>query len=92
VLHDPSHVREYRPSEWVRMMQDAGFEVQTVEPYAKLRPLSAFTHGVDSENAAEIERIVTSLDEEQRCALNVTDIDGEVHLNQWFLTALGIKR
>jgi ubiquinone/menaquinone biosynthesis C-methylase UbiE len=92
VLHDASHVREYRPSEWVRVMQDAGFEVQTVEPYAKLRPLSAFTHGVESENVAEIERIVTSLDEEQRCALKVTDVDGEVHLNHWFLTALGIKR
>jgi len=92
VLHDPSHVREYRPSEWGRMMQDAGFEVQTVEPYAKLRPLSAFTNGVESENVAEIERIVTSLDDEQRRALNATDIDGEVHLDQWFLTALGIKR
>ena len=92
VLHDPSHVREYRPCEWERMMQDAGFEVQTVEPYAKLRPLSAFTNGVESENVAEIERIIASLDEEQRRALNVTNLNGEVHLNHWFMTALGIKR
>jgi len=92
VLHDPSHVREYRPGEWGRMMHDAGFEVQTVEPYAKLRPLSAFTNGVESENVAEIERIIASLDEEQRRALNVTSINGEVHLNHWFIAALGIKR
>ncbi len=90
-LHDGSHVREYRPGEWIKMMQDAGLEVQIVEPYTKLRPLSAFTTGVEPVNAAEIERIVASLDEEQRRALNVTDIHGEVHLNHWFVITVGIK-
>jgi ubiquinone/menaquinone biosynthesis C-methylase UbiE len=31
-LHDHSHVREYRPSEWWRMMQDAGLEPSRLTP------------------------------------------------------------
>src|SRR5512147_1971187 len=42
VLHDRSHVREYRPSEWHSMLQEAGCTAEVVEPYTKHRPLSAF--------------------------------------------------
>jgi SAM-dependent methyltransferase len=90
-LHDRSHVREYRPSEWAGMMRDAGCKVQTVELYTKQRPLSAFTEGVESENVAEIERMIASLNEAQRCALNVAEIDGRVHLNHWFVMVAGVK-
>jgi SAM-dependent methyltransferase len=93
-LHDHSHVRQYRPSEWASMMQDAhsaGCKVQTVELYTKHRPLTAFTDGVESESVAEIERIVASLNEAQRAALNVAEKDGEVYLNHWYVMVVGVK-
>jgi len=92
LLHDRSHVREYRPNEWALMMQNAGCHVQTVELYTKHRPLSAFTDGAEPENVAEVERIVASLSQAQRSALNVTEKDGEVYLNHWFMMIIGVKR
>jgi ubiquinone/menaquinone biosynthesis C-methylase UbiE len=91
VLHDHSHVREYRPSEWQSMMQYTGCETEIIEPYTKHRPLSAFTNGVDPEDAAEIERIVAGLNEAQRAALNVAEKDGEVYLNHWYVMVVGVK-
>jgi ubiquinone/menaquinone biosynthesis C-methylase UbiE len=41
--HDESHVREYRPSEWRRMLENQGFAVEAVEGYVKHRPLTALT-------------------------------------------------
>ena len=90
-LHDHSHVRQYRPNEWQRMMQEAGCKIEAIEPYTKHRPLSAFTSGVEPESAAEIEHIVAGLNEAQRAALNVTEKDGEVHLNHWYVMVVGVK-
>jgi SAM-dependent methyltransferase len=91
VLHDHSHVREYRPSEWERMIQEVGCKTVVVEPYTKHRPLSAFTNGVDPKGAAEIERIIADLNEAQRTALNVAEKDGEVYLKHWFVMVVGVK-
>jgi len=91
VLHDHSHVREYRPSEWQRMLQEVGCKVETVEPYTKHRPLSAFTNGVESESVAKIECIIAGLNEDQRVALNVSEKDGEIYLNHWFVMVVGVK-
>lgn len=90
-LHDHSHVRQYRPSDWQRMMQEAGCKIETLEPYTKNRPLSAFTNGVEPESVAAIERIVAELDEAQRVALNVTEKDGEIYLNHWYVMVIAVK-
>jgi ubiquinone/menaquinone biosynthesis C-methylase UbiE len=90
-LHDHSHVREYRPSEWQNLLQDAGFIVEALEPYTKHRPLSAFTHGVEPESGAEIERVVAGLNEAQRIALHVAEKDGEIYLNHWYVMVVGVK-
>jgi SAM-dependent methyltransferase len=97
-LHDHSHVRQYRPSEWQSMLQphrgasrDAGFTVEAIEPYTKHRPLSAFTNGVEPESVAEIKHIIAGLNEAQRAALNVTEKDGEIYLNHWYVMVVGIK-
>jgi len=90
-LHDHSHVRQYRPSEWESMMQEAGCRIEVVETYTKHRPLSAFTNGVEPESAAEIERIIAGLDEAQRVALNVIEKDGEICLNHWYVMVVGVK-
>jgi len=91
VLHDHSHIREYRPSEWRTVLQAARFIVETIEPYTKHRPLSAFTSGVEPASVAEIRRIVAALNEAQRAVLNVADIDGEVYLNHWYVMVIGVK-
>ena len=90
-LHDHSHVRQYRPGEWQSMMQEAGCKIEAIEPYTKHRPLSAFTNGVEPESVAEIERIIAGLNEAQRAALNVTEKDGEVYLNHWYVMVVGVK-
>ncbi len=90
-LHDHSHIREYRPSEWAQMMQAARCTVEVIEPYTKHRPLSAFTNGVEPESVAEIEHIIAGLNEAQRAALNVTEKEGEVYLNHWYVMVVGVK-
>jgi ubiquinone/menaquinone biosynthesis C-methylase UbiE len=90
-LHDHSHVRQYRPSEWQRMLLEAGCTVEVIEPYTKHRPLSAFTNGVEPESVAEIERIIAGLNEAQRAALNVVEKDGEIYLNHCYVMVVGVK-
>jgi ubiquinone/menaquinone biosynthesis C-methylase UbiE len=90
-LHDHSHVRQYRPRAWERMLQEAGWTMEALEPYTRHRPLSAFTSGIEPESAAEIERIIAGLNETQRAALNLTEKDGEVYLNHWYVMAAGVK-
>ncbi len=90
-LHDHSHVRQYQPSEWERMLHEAGCKVEALEPYTKHRPLSAFTTGVEAESVAEIERIVAGWDNAQRAALNVVEKDGEIYLNHWYVMVVGVK-
>jgi len=78
-------------SGWQSMMREAGFTVEAIEPYTKQRPLSAFTNGVEPESVAEIERIIAGLNEAQRVALNVTEKDGEIYLNHWYVMVVGVK-
>jgi len=91
VLHDPSHVRECRPSEWARMLAEAGFAVEAIEPYTKHRPLSSLTANVEPENVAQIHAIIASLNDSQRAAMNVAEKDGEIYTNHWYVMAVGVK-
>jgi hypothetical protein len=91
VLHDRSHVREYRPSEWRSMLQEAGCKVEAVEPYTKHRPLSAFTEKAEPDDAREIASVVMALNEDQRAAMNVVEKEGEIYLNHWFVMVVGVK-
>ncbi|MBI5564098.1 MAG: methyltransferase domain-containing protein [Chloroflexi bacterium] len=90
-LHDHSHVRQYRASEWRSMMHDTRCRIEVIETYTKHRPLSAFTNGVDAVAVAEIEAIVAALNDEQRGLLNVAEKDGETYLNHWYVTVIGVK-
>lgn len=83
--HDESHVRQYRPSEWQRMLAAAGFMIDVVEPYQKHRPLRALTDGVSAENVQRIHARLAGLDARQRAALNLADVNGEPHLTHWFV-------
>jgi ubiquinone/menaquinone biosynthesis C-methylase UbiE len=84
-FHDESHVREYRPSEWKQMLQDAGFRVDAVEPYIKHRPLTSLTTDVSEENVRKIEETLNRLTAQQKEAFHLIEKDGERYLNHWFV-------
>jgi ubiquinone/menaquinone biosynthesis C-methylase UbiE len=90
-LHDTSHVRQYRPSEWQRMLAAAGLTVEALEPYTQHRPLSSLTANVEPENVARIQAIIAALTAAQRAAMNVVEKDGEIYTNHWYLMAVGRK-
>jgi len=83
--HDESHVRQYRPSEWRSLLLALGFSIQTLEPYTKHRPLTSLTHGVSPENVRQIPAVLDRLSADQRRALNLAHVNGELHLNHWYL-------
>jgi ubiquinone/menaquinone biosynthesis C-methylase UbiE len=87
-LHDRSHVRQYRPSEWRRLLQAAGFRVGRVDEYAQDRPLSAFTNEIPEEDATEVRRIFADLTLRQREVLNAGEMDGEPALRHFYLTVV----
>ena len=89
--HDESHVRQYRPREWRSMLEAQGFTVEAVEPYVKHRPLRAFTDGVSPENVRRIAAVLDRLTPAQRDALCLQDVDGEPHLNHWYVLIAAIK-
>lgn len=84
-LHDPSHVRQAPPSEWIGLLQGGGFEVQTLEPYRRLRPLSDLFPEDQPSAVVEIHRLVEGLTEETAAALGRVRRDGEWHIHHWYV-------
>ena len=84
-LHDGSHVREYHPSHWRRLLEASGFAVDVMEPYFKHLPLTSLTANVSPESSEKIRAIVKRLTDEQRKTMNVVEIGGEVYLNHWYV-------
>ncbi|HEV3232456.1 MAG TPA: methyltransferase domain-containing protein [Candidatus Dormibacteraeota bacterium] len=91
-LHDPSHVRQYRPGEWRGMLEAAGLVVDVVEPYTQHRPLTSLTAGVPAADVAEIERIVAGLAPERRAAMNVEERDGQTWTDHWYVLVRARRR
>jgi SAM-dependent methyltransferase len=86
VLHDGSHVREYRPGELAAMVAGAGFEVTEVETYTRHRPLTSLTATAEPGDAAAIEREVASFDEELRASMGIgPGEDGALAITHWFV-------
>jgi ubiquinone/menaquinone biosynthesis C-methylase UbiE len=89
--HDESHVREYRPQEWRRMLEDAGFVVEVVEPYTRHRPVTSLTNGVSEENVRKIHETLARFTDAQREAFNLVEKNGQLHLNHWFVLVSATK-
>lgn len=87
-LHDESHVRQYRPSEWERMLETSGFAVESLEPYTKHRSLTSLTEGVSAGNVRKIHALLDGLNADQRRAFNLVEREGQWHLNHWYLMIL----
>lgn len=86
VFHDASHVRQYRASEWRRMLEEAGFVVGTVEEYSQHRPLSAFTRDVAPDRVARVDAVLEALTPRQRRFLDVRDVGGETFSNHYYVS------
>lgn len=89
--HDESHVQEYRPSEWQRMLMACGLVVETIETYSLHRPVTAMTDGVSRENAARIHDILANLTDGQRRSLNFAEVNGQPYLNHWYVLIAATK-
>ena len=89
--HDPSHVRQYRPSEWQDLLQAQGFHVETVEPYTRHRPLTALTADVSPEGIRGIHAILDALAPAEREALDYRTVNGEPHLTHWYVTIAAVR-
>ena len=84
-LHDESHVREYRPSEWKQMLEETGFQIDVAETYIKHRPLTSLTNDVSEENARKIQNTLDSLGDSQKEAFNLIEQNGDLYINHWFV-------
>lgn len=83
--HDESHVRQYRPSEWQTMLKEAGFAVELAELYTKHRPQTSLTKDVRDENVRKIHARIVALNEQQRQALCLAEVKGELYINHWYI-------
>lgn len=84
-LHDHSHVRQYRPSEWIQMLEAQGFEIEAIEPYHRHRPLTSLTRGIPSSDVDQIHQMLGDLNDIQRLALDLREVSGELYINHWFM-------
>ena len=91
VLHDASHVRQYRPGRWRELVEAAGLAAELVEPYTKHRPVSALTNRVAPEDAARIHEILDGLSPEERAKLRLETVDGEPHSTHWYVIVAARK-
>ena len=91
-LHDESHVREYRPSEWQTMLIIAGVDLLVLETYVRLRPIRSLTDRVSPQNVAQIHSILHSLSPEQRQKFALEEVDGDLYSNHWYITLLARKK
>jgi ubiquinone/menaquinone biosynthesis C-methylase UbiE len=85
LLHDNSHVREYRPSEWRQMLAAGGFALEALETYERSRPLVSLTEDVATRDVAEIHAIVKGLSDEVRAAMGIAVREGETFITHWYL-------
>ena len=91
-LHDPSHVRQYRPSEWHTMLEGTGFEVRSTEVYTKHRPMSSLTQDLSQAQVQSMISALRGLSSMQRKLFDLEERGGEFHFNHWYLLVGATKR
>jgi len=90
-LHDRSHVRDYRPSEWRGMLERHGLVLEHMETYERRRPLDSLTRTALEEDAREIERGVRSLDEGERARLGIEEDKDGITVTHWFVLLRAVR-
>jgi ubiquinone/menaquinone biosynthesis C-methylase UbiE len=90
-LHDRSHVREHRPSEWRRLVEGSGLRLEHLETYERRRPLGSLTQTAREDDAKEIERIVSSLSPEEMRRMGIDRSGDEVKVTHWFVLLRAVR-
>jgi ubiquinone/menaquinone biosynthesis C-methylase UbiE len=90
-LHDRSHVRDYRLSEWVSMLGSVGLQVVHAELYEMKRPLDSLTATASEEDAREIGRALDDLGEDGRRRMGIEVQAGEITVTHWFVLVKALK-
>jgi len=91
-LHDESHVRQYRASRWIELLENAGLSIELVEPYTKHRPVSALTDRVSPERVGEIHSILEGLSPKERVKLRLETVEGEERTTHWYIIVVAYKK
>jgi ubiquinone/menaquinone biosynthesis C-methylase UbiE len=78
ILRDPSHVRNYRISEWKTMLREAGFTVNTAREWGLFLDIPSWTQRMRTppESVAIIEHLLKSADPATRERLQIEERDG----------------
>ena len=84
-FHDQSHVREYRPSEWRRLLTESGFQIEALEPYVQQRPLTSLTRDVSADHVTSMMELLDSLDTIERDQFGYRFTDGAPFINHWYV-------
>lgn len=87
-LHDESHIREYRPSEWQALLSEAGCQVLALETYTRQRPLTSLTDHVSAKNVAQIHSLLEGLDDQARTKLDLQEKEGQLYSKHWYVSVL----
>jgi ubiquinone/menaquinone biosynthesis C-methylase UbiE len=90
-LHDRSHVREYRASEWMEMLSAIGLDPKQTRSYMRNLPLARLTATAEGADAQEIVRTVEAFPEETKAKFGYRMVSGEAHINHWFLMLTAVK-
>ncbi|MDA0746938.1 MAG: methyltransferase domain-containing protein [bacterium] len=88
--HDESHIRQYRPSEWRSLLQQAGFTVSSLDTYVQHRSLDAHTSNVSPENVQKILDRLHGLHSSEKTLLNLVKKDGDLYYNHWYVTVAAV--
>jgi ubiquinone/menaquinone biosynthesis C-methylase UbiE len=88
VLHDPSHVREYRLSEWRTMLDRAGMRTVSESFLVKHRPVRSLTDTAEPGDAREIMRTIESMSERERRRMNIDTVAGELSIDHYLVLVL----
>lgn len=90
-LHDPSHVRDRRPSEWTSLLTEAGLKVESMERYRKRVPLSHFTNMVEKDVAEEMRRVASTMSAHCAEAVHLESTEGGMVLDNFFVLIAATK-
>jgi hypothetical protein len=79
-MRDPTHVRAYTKSEWITMIEDAGFDVQQTKIFPKTHEFQEWAHrtGLNREGVQRLNRFFIEATPEIADYFQIETFAGEV--------------
>ncbi|MDD1744172.1 MAG: class I SAM-dependent methyltransferase [Methanomassiliicoccales archaeon] len=91
VLHDPSHVREYRLGEWRAMLDSSGLRTVSESFLTKHRPIGSLTDTAGPDEAREILRIIYAMSDQERKRMNIEIVEGRITIDHYLVMILALR-